>query len=237
MGFLDHSTNNIIIDAVLTDYGRQRLAENNGQFRIQFFSLGDDEVDYGIIKKYGRTVGKEKITKNTPIFEAGTRSASAMRYRMLTLPNPTIFQMPSLTLVSDNTANVISIVGVNQTKAVEIAQQVGTSNAELPTGLKDATYTVYVNDRFLTVMADQGATTAASLGPPDPVTKMKAYSVNRTQNEFSIAFKTKPGEQLSTAAFATYGINGKITTPVTIVGDQTGLRLDFKFEIQQSNVI
>ena len=27
MGFLDHSTNNIIVDAVLTDVGREKLAD------------------------------------------------------------------------------------------------------------------------------------------------------------------------------------------------------------------
>ena len=30
MGFLDNSTNNIILDAVLTDYGREALAANGG---------------------------------------------------------------------------------------------------------------------------------------------------------------------------------------------------------------
>ena len=34
MGFLDHSTNNIIVDAVLTDIGRQKLAANDGSFQI-----------------------------------------------------------------------------------------------------------------------------------------------------------------------------------------------------------
>ena len=61
MGFLDHSTNNIIIDAVLTDKGRERLARNNGTFRIVHYGFADDEVDYTLIKKFGRTVGKEKI--------------------------------------------------------------------------------------------------------------------------------------------------------------------------------
>ena len=42
MGFLDHSTNNIIIDAVLTDKGRELLAKNNGTFRISHYSFGDD---------------------------------------------------------------------------------------------------------------------------------------------------------------------------------------------------
>ena len=40
MGFLDHSTNNIIIDAVLTDRGRELLAANDGSFRIVKFAFG-----------------------------------------------------------------------------------------------------------------------------------------------------------------------------------------------------
>ena len=53
MGFLDHSTNNIIVDAVLTDVGRQALARNDGSFSIFQFALGDDEVDYNIVKQFG----------------------------------------------------------------------------------------------------------------------------------------------------------------------------------------
>ena len=63
MGYLDGSTNNIILDAVLTDVGRQFLARNDGSFSIHKFALGDDEVNYDVISKYGRTVGKEKIEK------------------------------------------------------------------------------------------------------------------------------------------------------------------------------
>ena len=80
MGFLDHSTNNIIIDAVFTDTGRKMLADNRGRFRIAFFSLADDEVDYTTIEKFGRAVGKEKIAKNTPIFEALTPNIEALNF-------------------------------------------------------------------------------------------------------------------------------------------------------------
>ena len=37
MGFLNHATNNIIIDAVLTERGREYLSQNNGSFRISSF--------------------------------------------------------------------------------------------------------------------------------------------------------------------------------------------------------
>ena len=59
MGFLAQDTNNIIIDAVLTDLGRQKLAA--GTFSIIKFAAGDDEVDYGMITRYGRTVGQESV--------------------------------------------------------------------------------------------------------------------------------------------------------------------------------
>ena len=234
MGFLDHSTNNIIIDAVLTNYGRQRLAENNGQFRIEFFSLGDDEVDYGLIKKYGRTVGKEKIVKNTPIFEAGTRAVTSMRHRMLTLPNPTIYKMPSLALESNQVSangNVVlngTVFGGGSSRTLTFEQKVDNAGTAVPAGLLDSTYTVYVNDRFITLPLH-------SLGAPEPVSKTRAYSKTNTgaNQTFDILFSAKSSQELNAAAFATYGIGGVITTPVTIIGDQTGLRLDFKIEINK----
>ena len=61
MGFLNHATNNIIIDAVLTERGRELLA--NESFDVTSFAFGDDEVDYSILTKYGISIGKEKIQK------------------------------------------------------------------------------------------------------------------------------------------------------------------------------
>ena len=50
MGFLDNS-GDIILDAVLTDTGRMRLAKGDGSFNIVKFALGDDEIDYGLYDK------------------------------------------------------------------------------------------------------------------------------------------------------------------------------------------
>ena len=45
MAFLDNS-GDIILDAVLTDAGRQRMARGN--FKITKFALGDEEINYGL---------------------------------------------------------------------------------------------------------------------------------------------------------------------------------------------
>jgi len=50
MGFLDNS-GDIILDAVLTDTGRMRLAQGDGSFKIVKFALGDDEIDYSLYDK------------------------------------------------------------------------------------------------------------------------------------------------------------------------------------------
>lgn len=50
MGFLDNS-GDIILDAVLTDLGRKRLAEGNGSFNISKYAFGDDEIDYTLYDK------------------------------------------------------------------------------------------------------------------------------------------------------------------------------------------
>ena len=46
MAFLDNS-GDIILDAVLTDLGRERLARGDGSFKITKFAVADDEIDYG----------------------------------------------------------------------------------------------------------------------------------------------------------------------------------------------
>ena len=48
MAFLDNS-GDILLDTVLTDEGRKRLAA--GTFKVAKFALGDDEINYGLYDK------------------------------------------------------------------------------------------------------------------------------------------------------------------------------------------
>ena len=63
MGFLDHTTNNIIVDAVLTDKGREKLAQSGtgGGLNIVKYAFADNEVDYTLLKKYGEMTRDFKI--------------------------------------------------------------------------------------------------------------------------------------------------------------------------------
>lgn len=109
MGFLNHATNNIIIDAVLTDKGRELLSRNDGSFNITRFKLGDDEVDYSIIEQYGIALGKEKIEKNTPIFEAITNEHLAIKHPLITLSNDTTRVLAYPEVVLDGTTSPVQL--------------------------------------------------------------------------------------------------------------------------------
>ena len=52
MGYLNNTST--VLDAVLTKKGRELLSRGEQAFNVTKFALSDDEVDYSIIKKYGR---------------------------------------------------------------------------------------------------------------------------------------------------------------------------------------
>jgi len=234
MGFLDHSTNNIIIDAVLTDTGRKMLANNQGNFKIAFFSLADDEVDYTIIEKFGRAVGKEKIAKNTPIFEAQTLGSVALKHRMLTLPDPTIVRLPSISLSSTNLAsNLLSFnTSTAASNIVNIEQTIEGEN-RIPDGVSDTTFSLLVPDRFLTVQGRAEISVEAT-------TRVATYSITRSDTndkngaraQFTLVLQ--PG--LDDTIFSIYGDSSnknKISSVVSVIGDQSGIRKDFSIAISR----
>lgn len=231
MGFLDHSTNNIIIDAVLTDTGRRKLADNDGSFKIAYFAFADDEVDYSIIEQYGRTVGKEKIAKNTPVFEAQTAGDIALKYRLLTLPDATIVRLPSISLQGTIglSGNTISFNRTSNTVRTVTIQQTIDGETRIPDGTSDNTFTIFVPDRFLRV---QGKVLIGT----EPVTRISRYSVQRTgTNSYNGAvvnnLNLQVAEGLDDTAFTIYGDGTTIRAVVAIVGDQSGLRSDFQITI------
>ena len=82
--FLDNS-GDIILDAVLTDVGRQRLARADGSFKIASFSFGDDEINYTLYDSSASTAKKDLNILKSPIFEAFTNASTSLKYRLVTL--------------------------------------------------------------------------------------------------------------------------------------------------------
>ena len=101
MAFLDNS-GDIILDAVLTDTGRMRLARGDGSFRVAKFALGDDEIDYGLFRGSNHPEGAHPSGSayydleimQTPILEAFTNNTSLMKHKLISMPQTNLLYLP-----------------------------------------------------------------------------------------------------------------------------------------------
>jgi len=99
MAFLDNS-GDIILDAVLTDTGRMRLAKGDGSFKIVKFALGDDEINYELYDK-NNSLGSayyDLEILQTPVLEAFTDNAASMKSKLISIPRNNLLYLPILKL-------------------------------------------------------------------------------------------------------------------------------------------
>jgi len=105
MAFLDNS-GDIILDAVLTDTGRFRMAKGDGSFKIAKFALGDDEIDYSLFQNSNADGGAHASGSayydleilQTPVLEAFTNNTSTMKSKLITIPRTNLLFLPATRL-------------------------------------------------------------------------------------------------------------------------------------------
>jgi hypothetical protein len=93
MAFLDNS-GDIILDAVLTDAGRQRMAR--GEFKIVKFAFCDEEINYTTYNgnhESGSAFADLEIMQ-TPILESFTNNTSLMKTKLISINRNNILYMP-----------------------------------------------------------------------------------------------------------------------------------------------
>jgi hypothetical protein len=234
MGFLDHSTNNIILDACLTDKGRELLSRNDGSFQIVKFALSDEEVDYTIIQKFGRTVGKEKIEKNTPVLEAVTRGSVAQKFRLRSISIPNLIRIPSLTL-EGVTSDTITLNIVNtRSSSVTVKQTIG-GDQLVPIELVDQVFRVQMNNLFLQITGIRPVSISKENIATYLITRSSALDTVTGASSISPTIQVK--SSLTSTMFDTFGVAGDkttIRTYVTITGQQSGASKDLLVKINKT---
>lgn len=234
MGFLDNSTNNIILDAVLTDTGRRFLARNDGSFSIFKFGLGDDEVNYNIIQKYGRTVGREKIEKNTPIFEGLTNESQAQRHRLISVSNPNLIRLPNIKLSAGADVSTGAVTLTNSTTTagrsvtLTLQQDLIDSKDRIDVDLVDSAFTVKLSNMFLEITGKTPSNVDGQQLATYYLTKTGSTSAGGAELSFVLNLKS-----LSNSMFSVYGLNNVITTYVRITGINSGAARDIRVNINK----
>jgi hypothetical protein len=232
MGWLDNSTNNIILDAVLTDYGREALARNNGSFNITKFSFGDDEVNYGIITKYGRTIGREKIEKNTPVFEALTNQNLALKYKLVSVPVPLVY-LPKLQL--DSSTSTVDLKQSNSFAFSVVQKNSDSDSSTLDPNIADSNFDVYYPSLFLSIDSVNNIPGQVSQDALRTAQTTRTVTVESSgQRKVSITLVAK---SITNNSFQTYGrqlTSGGpyvISTSVKLVGQSSGLSISVPVNI------
>jgi hypothetical protein len=215
MGYLNNSV--VTIDAILTDTGRQLLAQNDGSFRITQFALADDEIDYTLYNPnhpsgsayYGQAI------ENMPLLEAFPQATQTMKYKLVTLPRGTA-KMPILDL------------GYN---AIVIKQ--GASLAITPQTLNYLGGNTYETSGYTATISDVRLfATFEGIGINTP----QAQALNTTTTLGTSVSKTVVGTTINikaTTINTLFGTNTTLQATLTVEGRDSGARLTIPVTVTQ----
>lgn len=174
MAFLDNS-GDIILDAVLTDTGRMRLAKGDGSFRVAKFALGDDEIDYSLYN-YNNASGSAYFdleVLQTPVLEAFSNNASSMKSKLISIAKNNLLYLPVIKI--DTTSAPVSpatgLVNNGYILAVDYDTETYFNNGVLYDGASLTVGALHGKDLNSGdyIKVDQGLdTTEIPVGPLDP---------------------------------------------------------------------
>jgi hypothetical protein len=210
MGYLNNTV--VTVDAILTDVGRQLLAQNDGSFRITQYALADDEIDYTLYNPSnpsGSAYYGEAIV-NMPLLEAFPQATQTMKYKLVTLPRGTA-KMPIINI------GYSSII-IKQGASLAITPQ--TLNYQGGNTYEASGYTATISDvRLFSTFEGVGINTPAvqALNLQNQITTL-GTSVSKTVVGSTI-------NMTATTVNTLFGSNTQLQASLTIEGRDSGARI------------
>jgi hypothetical protein len=211
MGYLNNQV--ITVDAILTKKGRQLLAQGGSAFNITQFALSDDEIDYSLYNPShpsGSAYYGEAI-ENMPVLEAFPNELQTMKYKLVTLPRSTAV-MPTIAL----TEGLISLV---TGQSLTITPQ--TQTFEGVTG-EASGYTATMSNITYANLSGGGAASNQALNTQTTL----GTNVSKTVTGNSFTF--------TATSINIFGSQTVLYATVTLVGRDTGARVQIPFELRKS---
>ena len=177
MSFLDNS-GDIILDAVLTDTGRMRLAKGDGSFRIVKFALGDDEINYELFNKdhSSGSAYYDLDLMQTPVLEAFTDNAASMKSKLISIPRNNLLYLPVVKLNEGGGTGNTTRNSVRSTFIIAVDAEAQTAFSNLDGALFGETPATGINF----IRCDQGLDTS-EISPSraiDPLLSETMYQID-----------------------------------------------------------
>lgn len=194
MAYLDNSE--IIVDAILTKKGREKLSTGEG-LNITKFALGDDEVDYTLYEP-AHPKGSayyDAAIRAIPITEASPDETQVLRHKLVTLPKGT-------------TKIPVVEFGVPNITVTQNSGQVSLTPTTSPSGNTQSGYTVVLANKNAGTLVGSGTTAGTGTIPVtlgDEITSTAAV-------ERGLTFTFLPNPNVTQT----------IRTTLTVYGNETG---------------
>ena len=201
MAFLDNS-GDIILDAVLTDTGRMRLAKGDGSFKIVKFALGDDEINYtrfDLNHPSGSAYADLELLQ-TPVLESFTNNTSVMNSRLVTIPRNNLLYLPVVKL-NENFAGTARNTEINQFAIAVNDATVTTFSAVA--GVIDGTGAGNIDNN---IRLDQGLDTTA-------ISPSRALDPLLVETQYILEIDNRLGSIVSIPE------NGNVAAPLSFIDD------------------
>ena len=232
MGFQDNS-GEIFIDAVLTDEGREKLARNDGSFAIVRFRLGDDEIDYRFWNELTGSDSKDRKILDTPVFEAFTNEAVALRFPLVTIRNARLQFLPTMVAKPNSVSLREQTDSVGGGVDVTVSQEIARSQTILPSEIIDVNYSVEVDNDIVFVSGE----TPVSITPFGtakyiiPAAAGQQTSAGGTTCKFNIRVQTLTTEAFDTLVGTNVAKPRTIETSCIVTGQQSGMNVRIPISI------
>jgi hypothetical protein len=220
MAYLNNSS--VVVDAILTDVGRQLLAQNDGSFQITQFSLSDDEVDYTLYnpnQPSGSAFYGEAI-ENMPIIQAFPQANEIMKYKLITLPRGT----SALPVISIGYNSITLKQGAALSITPQTLNYLGATSTFEQSG-----YVATIGDvRTMSAFNGVGINTPSATALNTTGTTTVGTNVSKTVIGTSI-------NMTATTVNTLFGSNTTLYTTLTVIGRDSGARIQVPVQIVKVN--
>jgi len=220
MGYLNNTS--VVVDAILTNTGRQLLAQNDGSFQITQFSLSDDEVDYTLYnpnQPSGSAFYGEAI-ENMPVIQAFPESNEIMKYKLITLPRGTA----KLPVINVGYNTIVIKQGASLSITPQTLNYLGATSTFEQSG-----YVATIGDvRTMSAFNGVGINTpnATALNATGTITV--GTNVSKTVIGTSINLT-------ATTVNTLFGTNKILYTTLTVIGRDSGARIQIPVQVTYVN--
>lgn len=233
MGWLsaDYVNGTVIVDAVLTDKGREFIARGDGSFNPTKWTVSDDEIDYTLWDA-ASPGAEDAVIITTPILEGFINEQFSLKYPAISCDVPNLRYLP-VTSTEPSSISKYYRDAIKNAFLITVVQKMITNDvASIPTSIWDPSWIVEMDDDLLYAQAD--LTNISAYNRANYIIPTTSTSISNV-NQGVVNIRTR---EVTSNMWSVYGSgtspNRTILTKVKFTGINSGLMVTINITLRES---